>query len=555
MSAPLLRVTNLWKYFSGTPVLADVSLELGEGEILGLVGQNGSGKSTLIKCLSGYHSPDSAWQLEINGSTVTRGLRPGEPAALGISFVHQDLGVIAELTVLENLLLERLGQERAPLIRWKAEQRKARELLESFDLNLDPRARLGTLRPVEQAQVAIIRAVMQLRDRPASNGRGTGVLVLDEATTFLDRTGRESLHTLLRSIAATGSGVLFVSHDVNEVLALADRVTVLRDGRVVDTAPSAELSPDEIVGLIVGGTRDTRLDQFADDVTARLAAESAGGRDAAAELSIAVAAEPIRDFAVHDLTGPHLSGIEFGATRGEIVGITGIVGAGWEFVLDHLYGAQPAQSGRLEVDGAALPLASMTPGQALGLGAVLVPAKRLTQAIIPGLSIRDNVMLPMLDGSFKGGRLRLRELTIRCARVLRDHAVQPPQPDQQIGTLSGGNQQKAVLGKWLQLGPRLVLLNEPTQGVDVGARQLIFRIIRGAAERGAIVLYASGDWDEVARLAHRVVVIADGQVAATLDGDDVTADRIAESAYRGTRRGADLARAADAVVTEMTNQP
>src|SRR5580692_3597624 len=209
MSAPLLRVTNLWKFFAGTPVLSDVSLELGEGEILGLVGQNGSGKSTFIKCLSGYHSPDSDWQLEIHGSTITRGLRPGEPAELGISFVHQDLGVIGELTVLENLLLERLGRDRAPVIRWKSEQRKARELLESFDLKLDPRAKLGTLRPVEQAQVAIIRAVMQLKDRPASHGRGTGVLVLDEATTFLDRTGRESLHTLLRSIAATGSGVLF----------------------------------------------------------------------------------------------------------------------------------------------------------------------------------------------------------------------------------------------------------------------------------------------------------------------------------------------------------
>jgi ribose transport system ATP-binding protein len=549
MSAPLLRVTNLWKYFAGTPVLSDVSLELGEGEILGLVGQNGSGKSTFIKCLSGYHSPDSDWQLEIHGSTITRGLHPGEPAELGISFVHQDLGVIGELTVLENLLLERLGRDRAPVIRWKSEQRKARELLESFDLKLDPRAKLGTLRPVEQAQVAIIRAVMQLRDRPASHGRGTGVLVLDEATTFLDRTGRESLHTLLRSIAATGSGVLFVSHDVGEVLALADRVTVLRDGRVVDTAPSAELSPEDIVGLIVGGNRSTRLDQLADDVAAQPAADGAGPLAGAAQ----PAAAPIRSFAVHDLEGPHVSGVGFDATPGEIVGITGIVGAGWEFVLDHLYGAQPAQSGRLEVDGVAFPLAKMTPRQALGLGAVFVPAKRLTQAIVPGLSIRDNVMLPMLNESFKGGRLRLRELTVRCARVLRDHAVQPPQPDRPIGTLSGGNQQKAVLGKWLQLAPRLVLLNEPTQGVDVGARQLIFRIIRGAAERGAIVLYASGDWDEVARLAHRVVVIADGQVAATLDGDEVTADRIAESAYRGTRRSADLARAATAVVTDMTN--
>ena len=552
MAAPLLRVTNLWKTFSGTPVLADVSLDLGEGEILGLVGQNGSGKSTLIKCLSGYHSPDSAWRLEINGSTITRGLRPAEPAALGISFVHQDLGVIGELTVLENLMLERLGRERAPLIRWKAEQRNARKLLESFDLKLDPRARLSTLRPVEQAQVAIIRAVMQFRDRPAPNGRGAGVLVLDEATTFLDRAGRESLHALLRSIASTGSGVLFVSHDINEVLALADRVTVLRDGRVIDTAPSAELSPEDIVGLIIGGARSARLDRPDGNADAEPAAGSGSSRDAAPELGIAAAAEPIGTLAVHDLEGPHVSGIGFRATHGEIVGITGIVGSGWEFVLEHLYGAQPARSGRLEVDGTAFPLASMTPRQALGLGAVLVPAKRLVQGIIPGLSLRDNVMLPVLRGSFRGGRLRLRELTLRCRQVLRDHVVQPAQPDRAIGTLSGGNQQKALLSKWLQLAPRLVLLHEPTQGVDVGARQLIFRIIRGAAERGAVVLYASGDWDEVARLAHRVVVIADGRVAATLEGDDVTTDRVAESAYRGTRRSADLARATDAVVTRMT---
>lgn len=552
MAAPLLRVTNLWKYFSGTPVLADVSLELGEGQILGLVGQNGSGKSTLIKCLSGYHSPDSPWQLEINGSTITRGLRPGEPAGLGISFVHQDLGVIGELTVLENLLLERLGRERTPLIRWKAEQRETRKLLESFDLNLDPRAKLSTLRPVEQAQVAIIRAVMQLRDRSASNGRGTGVLVLDEATTFLDRAGRESLHALLRSIAGTGSGVLFVSHDIHEVLALADRVTVLRDGRVVDTAPSAELSPEDIIGLIVGGARSARPDRLEDDADAELAADSGSSRDAAPELGIAAVGEPIRTVVVHDLEGPHVSGIGFDATRGEIVGITGIVGSGWEFVLEHLYGAQPALSGRLEIDGAAFPLASMTPRQALDLGTVLVPAKRLVQGIIPGLSIRDNVMLPVLRGFFRGGRLRLSELALRCGQVLRDHAVQPAQPDRAMGTLSGGNQQKAVLSKWLQLAPRLVLLHEPTQGVDVGARQLILRIIRRAAGRGAVVLYASGDWDEVARLAHRVVVIADGRVAATLEGDDITADRIAESAYRGTRRSADLARATDAVVTGMT---
>lgn len=177
---------------------------------------------------------------------------------------------------------------------------------------------------------------------------------------------------------------------------------------------------------------------------------------------------------------------------------------------------------------------------------VFVPSDRLRQGIVAPLSLEENVMLPVLDGAYRGGRLRLRELRRRCEEVLQGHAVIPPEPWRPIGTLSGGNQQKAVLGKWLQLRPRVVLLNEPTQGVDVGARQLIFRIIREAAGQGAVVLYASGDWEEVANLADQVVVIADGRVAETLTGDEVTVDRIASSAYRGTRRSADLARASTA---------
>src|ERR1700744_1060465 len=252
MSDPILHVSHLSKRFGGQPVLDDVEVTLGAGEILGLVGQNGSGKSTVIKCLSGYHTPDG-WTLEIGGRTFTRGLHPGEGAELGISFVHQDLGVLGDLSVLENLLFNRFAADHRPYISWRRERAQARELLRSFDLDLDPRALLSALRPVEQAQVAIIRALMQLRERGA--GAGGGVLVLDEATTFLDRTGRDSLHTLLRSIAATGAGILFVSHDVQEVLALADRVTVLRDGRVVDSAAADTLSAEDVVGLIVGGDR------------------------------------------------------------------------------------------------------------------------------------------------------------------------------------------------------------------------------------------------------------------------------------------------------------
>ena len=536
----LLSLRNLSKSFNGVRVLDDANLELRAGEIHGLVGQNGSGKSTLIKCLSGYHTPDPGWELHVDGATVTRGLRPGEPARLGISFVHQDLGVIGDMTVLENLLFHRLGQERRPYIAWRREQRQARELLGSFDLDLDPRAKLGSLRPVEQAQVAIIRSLMQLRDRSGGEGPGRGVLVLDEATTFLDRTGKESLHALLRSIAAGGSAVLFVSHDIGEVLGLADRVTVLRDGSVVETADSAALTQEDVVGLIVGGNRSVRLEDLhseGEPLPAGTADRPVIDRDRPRD--------PVARLEVTGLEGPHVHQMSFEAGRGEVLGVTGIVGSGWEFVLEHLYGATPAWGGRLQLGDRSIDIETLRPLQALDLGMVLVPSERLVQGIISELTLEENVMLPVLDRAFSRGRLRRKELRLRCEDVLRDHAVHPPRPTQPIGTLSGGNQQKAVLGKWLQLRPAVVLLNEPTQGVDIGARQLIFRLIREAARQGAVVLYASGDWDEVSRLADRVVVVADGRVADTLAGDEVTVDRIASAAYRGTRRSADMARASE----------
>ncbi len=545
MTDLLLSVRQLSKSFNGVRVLTDVSLDLRSGEVHGLVGQNGSGKSTVIKCLSGYHAPDPSWELQVGGKTITRGLLPGEPGQLGISFVHQDLGLIGDMTVLENLLIHRFGQERRPYIAWRREHRAARALLESFGLEIDPRTPLRLLRPVEQAHVAIVRALVQLEGREPGSGRAPGVLVLDEATTFLDRAGRESLHALLRAIAGSGSAVLFVSHDVDEVLTLADRVTVLRDGRVVETAESTSLTTDDIVGLIVGGRRDVRLeDQFAPAAASEAHVGTTGGPSLEAEpLPEVTAATTPGRLVVRDLTGPLVSGVGFEAEPGEILGVTGIVGAGWEQVPDHLYGSQPVFDGWLEIGGTTIPLASMTPIRALEEGMVLVPSERLVQGIIPGTSVEENVMLPVLGRSFRGGRLRRRELTRRCGALLRRHAVQPPHPHQPIGTLSGGNQQKAVLAKWFQLQPRVILLNEPTQGVDVGARQLIFRQIQDAAQRGAVVLYASSDWEEVCRIADRVVVVADGRVAEVLAGSDVDVERVASAAYRGTRRSADMTRA------------
>ncbi|MGH3401366.1 MAG: sugar ABC transporter ATP-binding protein [Streptosporangiaceae bacterium] len=536
----LLRIEHLSKYFGGVVALDDVGIDIRAGEVHGLVGQNGSGKSTLIKCLSGFHAPDSRWTLTVGDRVLHRALHPGETAGLGISFVQQDLGMLPDLTVLENLMLGQIAGDHRPYIPWRKERKQAAALFDAFGLDLDPRAKLSAFRPVEQAQVAIIRAVLQLRD-PRRRGAGTGVLVLDEATTFLDRDGRQSLYQLLRSIVSAGAGSLFVSHDVGEVLGLADRITVLRDGRLVETVPSADVTHDDIVGLIIAARRSVHQGPAAAGPAGQAAATPATGTAGGP-----TAAPPIGRLDVTGLTGDLVRDVELHARGGDIVGVTGIVGSGWEFVLEHIYGARPSASGVLAIDGDAIDLSGMTPARAVDLGMVFVPSDRLRQGIVGELSVKENVTLPVLGQMFDRGVLQLRRLTSRCARLLADHAVTPPNPSLAIGLLSGGNQQKAVLGKWLQLAPRVLLLNEPTQGVDVGARQVILATIRAQAARGALVLYASGDWEEVQQISNRVLVVADGRVCAELAGDDLSLDRIAQAAYQGTRRSADLASASQA---------
>lgn len=523
----LLRISHLTKYFGDAKALDDVSFLIRRGEIHGLVGQNGSGKSTLIKCLSGYHSQDLEWVLELPQQRLTRPLHPGEITSFGVSFVHQDLGVLPELSVLENLLLVGMADDHRAFIPWKAERRRVSELFERFGLDLDPSASLASLRPVEQAQVAIIRAVLQLRG--ASSADHPGVLVLDEATTFLDRVGREGLYSLLRSVAEDGAGVVFVSHDIEEVRSLCDWVTVLRDGKVVADDPIDKVSHDEMVSLIVTGTRDSTV-----TVVSR--------RDGSDQR------QPTGDGTRHylrvvDMSSETIDEVGFEAAGGEIIGITGIVGSGWEFVLEHLFGARSAETGWIEIDGLRHELPEMEPTLAIEHSMVFVPSDRLRQGIIAELSVEQNVMLPVLGQLFRGGRLRIRELASRALHLVGHYGIQPAQPRRTIGSLSGGNQQKAVLGKWLQLKPAFVLLNEPTQGVDVGARQRIYELVRSAAGEGAVVLYATGDWEEVSHLADRVVVIADGHVAAELGTDEVSVEAIAKAAYQGTRKSADLSKA------------
>jgi ribose transport system ATP-binding protein len=500
---PALAVWNLSKHFGGARALVNAALSVLPGEVHGLLGENGSGKSTLIKILAGYHAPDEG-KLEISGQRVTLPLHPGQFRELGLSFVHQDLALIPSLTVLENLRIGQLGSEGRWRISWSKERRRAKATFARFNVEIAPEKRVANLQPYERALLAIVRAVEDLRVATQDKG---GVLVLDEPTAFLPRAGIDRLFSLVREIAATGASVLFVSHDLDEVKEITDRATVLRDGHVVGTVKTREASDGELVEMIIGHRLEILTSNRRSNVPRAVGV------------------------AVRGLSGGALQDIELEVHEGEVVALTGLAGSGFDELPYFVYGAKRPRGGELHVNGQIYDLMKMTPSKALSAGIALLPADRQEAGSVGSLSVGDNVTLPTLDRHYSGLWLKRRALARSCKRVLAEVDVRPNNPRMRYGDLSGGNQQKAMLGKWLQMTPKLLLLHEPTQGVDVGARQQIFRLIRDQAKAGACVLCASVDYEQQALIADRVLVFARGRIVQELARSEITKERIAEQCY------------------------
>lgn len=505
---PALEVRHLSKSFGGVRALDDVSVRVLPGEVHGLLGQNGSGKSTLIKILAGYHAPDPGGELEVAGRPVGLPLDPGEFRRLGLSFVHQDLGLVPSLSVLENLRVGEIAASRGiGLIHWRRERRRARDVFARYNVDLDPRTIVGTLPPVERALLAIVRAVESMREEEAELGAGHVVLILDEPTVFLPRNRTERLFALIRQIADAGSSVIFVSHDLDEVREITDRVTVLRDGRVAGTLLTQETSERELVELIIG-RRFERFEAQHRDLTDRKVVVSVAG-----------------------LSGATVDEFSVDVHHGEIVGLTGLVGSGFEEVPYLLFGAARAAGGILTIGGKRRDLATLAPHAARRLGVALIPADRQSAGSVASLTVADNAMLLVLDRYASGPLLGRRRLNADARSLLREYQVQPDDPRIEYSALSGGNQQKVLLAKWLQTKPALLVFHEPTQGVDVGARQQIFRLMKDAAAEHSAVLCASTDLEQLAAVCDRVLVFARGRVVAELVGTDVVKDRIAEQCY------------------------
>lgn len=482
-----LRMSGISKSFPGVNALSNVSLTVGFGRIHAIVGENGAGKSTLMKVLSGAYQPSSG-TIEIAGAEVRlRG--PNDAQRLGIRMVHQELNLAPDLTVAENVFLGRMPQ------RWGVVDRarmyaETNTLLAQLGATIDSLARLGDLSISQQQLVEIAKAY-------AADPR---IIVLDEPTSSLSEGETAALFSILRRMKARGVAIIYISHRLKEVLDIADDITVLRDGAMVDSRPAAGITAAGMIRHMVGR-----------DVTNVFPKSAA-----------AIGAPVLRLEGLGD--GQSFTDISLEVRRGEILGLTGLVGAGRTEVARAVFGLARPVSGRILINGT--PVTIRSPADAVRAGIAYVPEDRKAVGIVPAMNIRENISLPILRRIATAGRISTARDTALADSYVRELGISPADPERRISLLSGGNQQKAVIAKWLSTKPSVLILDEPTRGVDVGAKAEIHRIIGDLVAGGMAVIMISSELLEVIGVCDRVLVMRDGRAAALLDRAELTEERI-----------------------------
>lgn len=499
----LLSVRNLSKSFPGQRALTSVDLDVSAGEVVAVVGQNGSGKSTLVKVLSGIYEPDPGSATRTASSS--HATQPGRAKSSLIHVIHQDLGLIPTMSTVENLALGSQDGLRAALpYRGRAERKRARALVGRFGADFDVTAPIGTLTAAERTIVAIARALADW-EQPRQ------ILLLDEPTAALHESEAKRLFTAVRRLAAEGAGVIFISHRLGEVLSLADRIVALRGGKVVADVAATDLDHRGLTRVIVG--RD-------------IAADPGTLRPPPAGLPV---------LRVRGLRGAGVSSLDLNVHAGEIVGVCGILGSDREHLASLIFGAARRATGSVEVGDAAVPPGS--PAAAIRHGMAFVPSDRHADGAVMSMRARENVTLVNLK-PLRGplGWLRATAERRDAASWLDKVELDPPLPERVLEEFSGGNQQKIVMAKWLRNVPCVLLLDEPTQGVDVGARSALYSLIRKAAMDGAAILVSSSDAVELSALCHRVMVMRDGDVVAELQPPDITEENLVHESQQVDNR-------------------
>ena len=500
----VLEVSSVSKTFTRTKALASVSMTIEPGEVHALLGQNGSGKSTLIKILSGYHQPDPGGGIRIQDQDLPF-QSPMGSYRLGCRFVQQDLGLVPTLSVLDNMALGSGFPTKLGTIREGAALKLAQEDLAKLGLDLDPKAMVSSLSASEKTIVAIARALRDDPEYPAV------LLVLDEPTATLPVDEVDQLLERVSALAALGVGVLYVTHHLGEVFRVANKVSVFRDGKVVGAGPVGDFDHAAIVGLLAGE---------------ELIAEESESRRQKAARAAARPHETVLE--VEDLYAGALAGVSLTAERGEIVGIAGLAGSGRDTLLGACFGSLPRTAGAVKVGGE--PLKASRPDAAIAKGVAYVAPDRKIGGGVMTMSARENLTLPDLKPFWKAGIIRRRSERSRTREWFDRLSVRPANSvEEPLSTFSGGNQQKILFGKWLSTQPSLFLLDEPTQGVDVGAKADLHRELVTVAEGGAAVVVSSSDLEELADLCDRVLVIVDGKISSVLTGSQLTEGQITRS--------------------------
>ncbi len=504
---PLLQMRGITKRFPGVTALDGVSLHLAPGEVLALMGENGAGKSTLMKILGGAYQPDEGEILIDGKRTVLAGV--SEAKRLGIALIHQELMLAPNLDIAANIFLgnEHAASLLSPLHRREL-NRRAAALLARTGLKLPPTTPVSTLTAGTMQMVEVAKA-LSLDAR---------IIIMDEPTSSLTAGESEHLFAIIRQLKAEGIGIVYISHRMEEVLALADRITVLRDGRYAGDIARADATTDAIVAMMVG--RELKGQYFPPKPPAGVADPSAS----APAPVIETAADPI--LKVEDLRVPGTpAGVSFTAARGEILGFAGLVGSGRTELMETIFGVTPAESGKMTLDGK--PYLPRTTRDAIARGVYLAPEDRKRHGLVLPMSIAENTSLASVGSYNRWGWLdRATERRVAEAEVARLR-TRTPSIRQKVVNLSGGNQQKVVLGKWLAMSPKVLILDEPTRGIDVGAKAEIYRHMAELAEHGIAIIMVSSDMEEIIGMSDRVVVMHERRIKGVLARSELTQKRIA----------------------------